>query len=168
MDIGVGMQAKIDRFRFFPFLGWKNTVKYTLGSIFEGTNGNPANATWTTLGTFDQTIHSGWNVIRSSSSAPFRYIRYRHTSQSQCNMAEIQLYGIVLSSQTPNLSGQSATVIYNDGFNTKSFNNTLQFTSSATPTVTSVVPPYGDIFGGYNINITGTNLGFATTTVLID
>lgn len=165
VDIGQGMQAKIDRVRFFPFLDWDNTVKYTLGSVFEGSNDN---GTWTTLGTFDQTIHSGWNVIRSSSSAPFRYIRYRHTSQSQCNMAEIQLYGIVLSSQTPTLSSQSATVTYNDGFNSKPFTNALQFTSSATPTVTSVVPPYGDIFGGYNINITGTNLGFATPTVLID
>lgn len=165
MDIGQGMQAQIDRVRFFPFLDWDNTVNYTLGSVFEGSNDN---ANWTTLGTFDQTIHSGWNVIRSSSSTPFRYIRYRHTSQSNCNMAEIQLYGIVLSSQTPTLSGQSATVIYNDGFNSKSFTNALQFTSSATPTVTSVVPPYGDIFGGYNINITGTNLGFGTPTVLID
>lgn len=165
MDIGQGMQTIIDRVRFFPFLDWDNTVNYTLGSVFEASNDN---ANWTTLGTFDQTIHSGWNVIMSSSSAAFRYFRYRHTNKSQCNMAEIQLYGILLSSQTPTLSGQAATVTYNDGFNTQSFTNALLFTSSATPTVTSVVPPYGDIFGGYNINITGTNLGFDTPTVLID
>lgn len=159
------MQAIIDRMRFFPFLTWKNTVKYTLGAVFEGSNDN---SNWTNLGTFDQTVHSGWNVIRSSSSSPFRYIRFRHTSQSQCNMAEIQLYGIVLSSQTPSLSSHASTVTYNDGFNSHSFSNSIQFTSTATPTVQSVVPPYGDIFGNYTINITGTNLGFGTATVLID
>ena len=32
----------------------------------------------------------------------------------------------------------------------------------------SVVPPYGDIFGGYTITISGSNLGFAPATILID
>jgi hypothetical protein len=165
MDVGQGMQAKIDRVRFFPFLDWDNTANYILGAVFEGSNDN---SSWTNLGTFDQTVHSGWNVIKSSSSAPFRYVRFRHTNQSQCNLAEIQLYGIVLSSQTPSLSSQASTVTYNDGFTSRAFTSSLQFTSAATPTVTSVVPPYGDIFGNYTINITGTNLGTGAATVLID
>lgn len=32
----------------------------------------------------------------------------------------------------------------------------------------SIVPPYGDIFGGYSITITGSHLGFAPATILID
>ena len=165
VDVGQGLQAQIDRVRFFPFLNWDNTVNYTLGAVFEGSNDQ---SSWTLLATFDQTVHSGWNVIRSVSSAPFRYIRFRHTSQSQCNLAEIQLYGIVFSNQTPSLSSQASTITYNDGLNTRSFNNAAVFTSAATPTVTEVVPPYGDIFGGYTIAIKGTNLGFGPANVLID
>jgi hypothetical protein len=86
IDVGQGLQAQVSRFRFFPFLSWANTVNYTLGAVFEGSNDN-SSSTWTNLGTFDQTVHSGWNVITSASSTPFRFIRFRHTSQSQCNIA---------------------------------------------------------------------------------
>lgn len=44
----------------------------------------------------------------------------------------------------------------------------MEFRQDHTPTVLQVVPPYGDIFGGYQITLTGTNLGFAPPTILID
>ncbi len=83
IDVGAGLQATVSRFRFFPFMSWDNTVNYALGAIFEGSNDQ---SNWTTMATFDQTVHSGWNVILSTVSTPFRYFRLRHTSQSQCNI----------------------------------------------------------------------------------
>lgn len=66
-------------------------------------------------------MHSGWNVIVSKDTTPFRYFRFRHTSESQCNLAEIQLFGIAMSSTPATLSSTQASVTYMDGANTKTF-----------------------------------------------
>lgn len=66
------------------------------------------------------------------------------------------------------MSSQMSNVIYNDGFNTQTLTNKVEYKQVSTPTVASVNPPYGDIFGGYQITITGTNLNSASTSVLID
>lgn len=113
-------------------------------------------------------MHSGWNVLVSKDTSPYRYFRFRHTSDSQCNLAEIQLFGIIMSSSTATLSSTTSAVTYYDGANTKAFSNAIEFRSDQTPIVQSVVPPYGDIFGGYTITISGSNLGFAPATILID
>jgi len=84
MDVGSGLAASINRIRFFPYLAWANTANYTLYSKFQGSNDR---TTWTTLGIIDQTVHSGYNTIMSLSSTPFRYIRFLHSSTSQCNLA---------------------------------------------------------------------------------
>jgi hypothetical protein len=34
IDVGAGLQATINRFRFFPFMRWTNTANYTLGAVF--------------------------------------------------------------------------------------------------------------------------------------
>jgi hypothetical protein len=86
VDIGQGLFTSIDRIRIFPFLDWSNAAKYLLGAVFEGSNNN---ATWIILGRVDQTIHSGWKTLKSTVSQPFRYIRFRHNSASNCNIAEI-------------------------------------------------------------------------------
>jgi hypothetical protein len=165
IDVGQGLQAAVNRFRFFPLISWANTVNYTLGAVFEGSNDQ---STWTSMGSVDQTAHSGWNVITSKVSTPFRYFRLRHTNQSQCNIAEIQVFGIVYSSQNISTTSQLSDVVYNDGFNSKAFTGVIEFRGNYTPTVQSVVPPYGDIFGGYSLTLKGTNLGFAPAVILID
>ena len=63
---------------------------------------------------------------------------------------------------------QYATITYKDGFNTKNYTNALQFRHDRTPVVDSIYPPYGDIFGGYNISITGKYLNTSVPTVYID
>lgn len=45
-------------------------------------------SSWTTLATVDQTIKSGWNVLKSNVATAFRYVRFAHNSTSQCNIAE--------------------------------------------------------------------------------
>ena len=45
----------------------------------------------------------------------------------------------------------------------------MEYRQDSTGTIDSVVPPYGDIFGGYDIVLQGTNLDFSTNaTVVID
>lgn len=46
--------------------------------------------------------------------------------------------------------------------------NTLNFRQDHTPVVNLVSPPYGDIFGGYNLTIVGDFLNFSTPTIYID
>lgn len=72
-----------------------------------------------------------------------------------------------MSSQSVATTSHSSSFTYNDGFNSRVFNS-IEFRQDRTPTVQSVVPAYGDIFGGYNITLTGTNLGFGSATILID
>ena len=166
IDFGSVSSASISRIRFFPNLNWFNTAAILLDATFEGSNdGN----TWTNLATIDQTIHSGWNILASSQTTPYRYIRFAHKNVSQCNIAEIELYGIIYSNANPSdLTSQPSDIIYEDGYNTYTFSGNATYTTARTAIVTSFSPSYGDIFGGYTLNITGTNLGFATPSVIID
>lgn len=34
IDVGLGLQASVSRFRFFPYLGWDNTANNILGGVF--------------------------------------------------------------------------------------------------------------------------------------
>ena len=63
--------------RFFPNLNWVNTVSKLLDAVFEGSNDN---LNWQLIGKVDQTAHTGWNVIKSLSQQPFKFIRFAHTN----------------------------------------------------------------------------------------
>lgn len=166
IDFGTSSSASISRMRLFPNLNWVNTASKLLDATFEGSNdGN----SWNTLATVDQTIHSGWNTLASSLTTPYRYVRFAHNNASKCNIAEIELYGIVYSNSNPSdLTSQPSDIVYEDGYNTYTFPSTATYTAARTAVVNSFSPRYGDTFGGYTLNITGTNLGFGTPKVLID
>ena len=66
------------------------------------------------------------------------------------------------------MASQSSDVVYNDGLNSQTFTNAIEFRQDKTPIVTSVSPRYGDINGGYTLTLTGTNLDAASATVTID
>ena len=51
-------------------------------------------------------------------------------------------------------------VVYSDGFNSFTLSSVINFKSDFTPIISLVYPSYGDIFGGYNLKLTGQNLGF--------
>lgn len=59
-------------------------------------------------------------------------------------------------------------LIYHDNYNDKTFTSAIEFRQDHTAIVTGVNPRYGDIFGGYTLTLTGTNLNAATPTVVID
>ncbi len=165
LDTGSGLQVAVNRIRLFPSVDWANVGKKILQATVQGSNDM---STWTTLATVDQTIHSGWNVLKSLVSTPFRYVRFYHNSTSGCNIAELRLNGIIYSTLSATLASQTADVVYVDGFNTKTFTNAIEYREDHTPVVTSVSPRYGDVFGNYIITLTGTNLNAGAAVISID
>lgn len=154
----------MSRIRFFSNFDWDNTAKKILGATFEGSNnGN----NWTILATVDQTVHSGWNTLVSTITTPYRYVRFSHTSESQCSIAEIEFYGILFSTSVVNPSSQLSDVVYEDGFNSITLTPKITYTSAKTAIVTAFSPKYGDIKGGYTLTLTGKNF-FTPPTVFID
>ena len=116
------MAVSVSRIRLFPNFNWENVGKKILHATIQGSNDMTS---WNTLATIDQTIHSGWNVIKSVDTTPYRYIRFHHNSTSQCNIAEFEIYGILYSSATFNLGSQQTDVVYNDGLNTNIFSSAI-------------------------------------------
>lgn len=165
VDAGSGLAIAVSRIRFFPSLTWTNVANKILYSVFEGSNDM---TTWTTLATVDQTIHTGWNTLKSSIQTPFRYVRFSHNSTSNCNISEFELYGITYSTSSVSLTSQTSDVVYEDGSNSQTFAGAVEYRQDQTPIVTSVSPRYGNIGGGYTLTISGSYLDIASATIIID
>lgn len=151
--------------RYFPSMSWDNVVNKLYRAAFEGSNDM---SNWTKLGTADSDVHSGWNSIKVESKTAYRYIRMNHNSISQCSLAEMEVYGKIYTTVTVSPTSYPTNVTYKDGYNSYSFSNPLEFRIDRTPIITSVVPEFGDIFGGYNINLYGSFLNFGPQSILID
>jgi hypothetical protein len=72
------------------------------------------------------------------------------------------------TSSAVNLASYKTDVIFDDGVNQRTFTEFLIYNSAHTSIVKSVSPRNGDIFGGYNLTLTGVNLDVNTPTVNID
>ena len=126
---------------------------------------------WTTLVTVDQSVHRGWNVLKTIVREHFRYIRFAHDQRSQCSLGELRLFGVRRVVRNIDLTSVVSPVTYVDPFNSivLASSAAVEYRQDNTGTIDSVVPPYGDIFGGYDIVLKGTNLDFSTNaTVVID
>lgn len=165
VDAGSGLKISASRFRIFPNLQWTNVGKKILHAEFEGSDDL---STWNPLAKIDQTVHTGWNVIKSNSDTPYRYLRLRHNSTSNCSIAEFQVYGIVYSTASATLASTPTDVVLVDGFNTKTFTSYVDYQQAKTPIVNSVSPRFGDIAGGYTLTLTGVSLDAGTPTIAID
>ena len=53
--------------------------------------------------------------------------------------------------QVTTISSHFADVVFEDGYNTYTFTNAIQYREDATPVVQTVSPKNGDVFGQYNI-----------------
>lgn len=113
-------------------------------------------------------MHSGWNVIKSTSDTAYRYLRFKHNSTSNCSIAEFQVFGILYSTASVTLASTTTDVILVDGFNTKTFTGYVDYQNVKTPTVNTVSPRFGDAAGGYTLTLTGTNLDAGTPSISID
>ena len=69
---------------------------------------------------------------------------------------------------TINITSFSADIVFDNGISTKTFSGVLKYRKDATPIVSSISPKIGDVYGGYNITITGVNLNSTAPSVNID
>jgi hypothetical protein len=122
IDIGTDLAILIQRIRYFPTLNWNNVANMLLEAVFEGSSDK---TNWNSLGLADSTIHVGWNTLEVAAQLSYRYLRMRHNSTSQCNIAEVEVYGQVYTNATISLTSQPVTVTYKDGYNSINFANAL-------------------------------------------
>lgn len=87
---------------------------------------------WTLLYSIDQNVHTGWNAFRLTNQTGYRYVRFRHTTKSRCNLAEIELYGYIISEL------DFSNVGYFDGSNSKIFTNVIEPRDDRTPVVSKI------------------------------
>jgi hypothetical protein len=165
-DVGAGMTLHLNRVRFFPNSRWVIASNYLLGATLQVSNDQ---SSWVTLATVDSTVCSGWNVLPITTSSNYRYVRFAHDATSQCELAELEIEGILQTDTTlASLASNTAQVTYEDGTNTFTLTNSIEFRLDHTPVVATLSQPNGDVFGGYPITLTGNYLDFDTPSVLID
>ena len=104
-DFGENLQADITQIRYAADSKESRPSEKLDGALFEGSNDNN---NWVTI--FEVNVgefQPGYNtwMKEESSSHKFRYLRFRHTSQSGCFLSEIEVTGILLSAGSIPVSG---------------------------------------------------------------
>ena len=84
--MGAGKKVKINRIRFFPYDKWTIASEKLQGAVIEASNDN---TNYFELHEVDQTVHAGWNSHMPTTSTPYRYIRIKHNTDSNCKIAEL-------------------------------------------------------------------------------
>lgn len=104
VDFGVDTVANISSISYMGNPNWAITSNMLTEAVFEGSNDQ---FSWSTIFTIDNTVHMGWNYWLNPNPAAvvYRYIRFRHNSTSQCQLAEIAFVGQVYSTFAVNASG---------------------------------------------------------------
>lgn len=99
----------------------------------------------------------------------YRYVRFLHDAKSGCKIAEFELNGIVMSSvSVATVDSFLSNITFYDGLNTITFENALEYKRDHTPIISNISPDKGDVFGGYDITLTGEYLDVGTPTVIVD
>jgi hypothetical protein len=68
----------------------------------------------------------------------------------------------------PTITSFKSNLVFDDGVNTQIFTDAIEYCEDKTPIVSGVDPKIGDIYGGYNITISGDYLNISTPKVNID
>jgi hypothetical protein len=166
VDIGQKLGVQLTRVRYFPNSSWAITYQFIKGAQIQVSNDN---STWTTIATVDQTVHAGWNSFMISNTNIFRYVRFLHDSKSKCNLAEFELSGIVMSTvAVTSVTTFTSDVFFDDGLTQQTFTGALDFRQDTTPVIKTSTPDKGDVFGNYDITLTGLYLNVGTPSVNVD
>lgn len=104
VDFGLNTAANISSINYMGNPSWAITSSKIAGAVFEGSNDKN---TWTNIFTIDSSVHMGWNFWPNLNldSVIYRYIRFRHNSTSNCQLAEISFVGQVYSTLPVNATG---------------------------------------------------------------
>lgn len=170
LDFGAGVVAQISKIRYMPNTAWILLNKIFDGAVFEGSNDN---TTWTTIFAIDaKLVHTGWNSwLDATGSNKWRYVRFQQTNgNSKCQLAEIEVTGIIFSTTTYSSSLPCDVQVNFFGATSATFSNLVTYSDSATAVITSFDPALGPSTGGTTIKMTGTNFvpTFPANSVIID
>jgi len=163
-DVGNGAVADLEQFIYLPAIG--SDPSTFDGIVFEASNDNSA---WTTLYTLAGTNNAYNYWVPSTPISSYRYFKISGSgTSSNCNFAELQYTGYLRSaSNSDPATGATCPVVVNVNGATVTSNVNIDYTTSATPVLSSFTPAFGTSAGGTIVSFTGSNFG-ASPTVYID
>lgn len=187
LDFGPEAFALITRIRYYPRFRFASRMRW--GFFEASTDG----VSWTTLSILSGRVQEGWNYADlisnpapNSEDSPqdwslvpqWRFVRYRGPSGGNCNVNEIEIVGIKVTTRADGVcpitvtfpvgtsvtAGTSATA----GTALSSVPAQVTYDLDATPTVTSITPNNGTALGGTTLTIRGTGFdGVAAADVSV-
>ena len=119
IDVGSQLTLNLTRLRFFPNSNWIIAANYLVGATIQASNDN---TNYDIIAYIDSTVHTGWNILPTTLTKTYRYFKFVHNIVSQCQLAELEFTGILLSNNNvQTLTSNSADIVYNDGANTSTY-----------------------------------------------
>lgn len=163
--VGVLDEAKI----FINFMTDK--TPYIDSLSFQGSNDNFA--TFTSLHTFSEELHEGWNYIdyREESDVKPAYNSYRFYGEKAgaCRVTEYKLHGVEAMNDDSDSITCNPKVFIGTTELTSTMNNEIKYSAIMTPKLTKISPRYGSVLGGTTVTLTGENLvGTGDASVFFD
>mmetsp|Transcript_41642 Transcript_41642/g.63590 ORF Transcript_41642/g.63590 Transcript_41642/m.63590 type:complete len:237 (+) Transcript_41642:3795-4505(+) len=148
-------------------VGLLDVVKFYIGGVSESYSGNlifqgsKDNSTWEEIFTTDDTVHQGWNNIefgadKDYSQPAFRFYRFKGSASGVCVLNEIELQGVETIKSEEASESCEVTLITGD---TSTALNSVTYTSTKTPLLSSISPRFGSVVGGEVLTFTGTGFG---------
>ncbi len=143
-DFGLSQKADLKRIQIFPRL---NNLSSLEGSKVYGSQDG---STLVLLFSVNNVIPN-WNVFETSTAGSWKY-RYFHVKHSECRVAEIKFFGVLVF-DISGLSSIQCNISYDPG--NKSLLNKVEYRSDKTYYVSSVSPVEGPSSGGTAVTING-------------
>ena len=162
LDAGEGLLVNPKGIRYFPDSLWTSVVQNLKDAIIEA---SVDGASYTTLSTVGSDVHTGWNSFHPEITQTYRFFRIRHDSTSGCQIAEFEVSGIVYSDVAVSTDSTAVDVVLDDGASQQTLSGVLTYAKTATPVVSSIDTTTGSVKGGYDIVLTGTDLGALDITI---
>jgi len=168
-DSGTGRKTLLSSFHIYPA---EDSQTYR---SFIGTNLTYSNdgVTWSIAYTYS-VMYAGWNYYNVPVDQTVeddypvfkaRYFRLEPPSDSKCKLAEVEMRGITMQTETGNTLVCSVNAV-DKGSAAPVVAGTFQYLQSGTPVVTAVSPTTGTILGGTLLTFTGTLLGGVSAVVI--
>lgn len=167
VEFGTGYVGVLESTKFF--MDYFTRANLVDNLVLQGSNDAFSSEVVDIL-TVSEEIHEGWNMYDLSATAP-TYSSYRYyNAASNCNkIGEIQFIGHEVLNSVLDAEDCATEVVLEDASVT-ALDNTVQYQTALTPTLTSVAPRFGSVVGGDAVTFTGT--GFSVdpleVTVTID
>lgn len=163
--VGVLDEAKI----FINFLTSK--TPYVDNLEFQGSD--DGGSTWTSLHTFGEELHEGWNYIdyRDDDVVKPGYNSYRFAGSESgaCRITEYKLHGVEAMAESSDSHVCTPKIFLGTTELTSTTPlNDVTYSAASTPKLLSISPRFGSVLGGTTVTLTGENLLGGATTVLFD